>query len=183
MTRRRRFCFAAIALMMLSLVMPAASFAGSAVAAACAVTLPSEPAFIPPGPYPKIPPGAPGIFWHGTSGLWTMLRSNGVLTGMTVSSPARRGAFVTREKVFWWSPGFHPIGTPDPPLKIEGRRLDGEAPRLAQPWVTNASVPEWGGWTMLIMLELPTPGCWEVTGSYYGDSVTFVVWVTPPPLV
>ncbi len=101
-----------------------------------------------------------------------MLRSNGVMNGMTVKSPARPGAVVTREKVFWWSPGFHPIGTPDPPLKIEGRRLDSEAPRLAQPWVTNASVPEWGGWTMLIMLELPTPGCWEVKGSYYGDSVT-----------
>ena len=54
--------------------------------------------------------------------------------------------------------------------------------RSAQPWVTNAYVPEWGGWTMLIMLELPTLGCWEVTGSYGGDSVNSSCGCTPPPL-
>ena len=177
MTRRRRFCFA---LMMLSLVIPAmaTSFASSEVPASCPVTLPSEPAFVPPGPYPQAPPGAPHSFWHGTPGLWTMLRSSGALTGMMSTSRDRPGAFsTTREKVFWWSPGYHPIRNPGPDLKIEGRRLDGDAPRLGQPWVTNAHVPEWGGWTMLIMLELPTQGCWKVTGSYGGDSVTFVVWV------
>jgi hypothetical protein len=189
MTRRQRFHFAAftpfasivsIATMTLFLLTPAASFASSdsAVPASCPVTRPSEPAFVPPAPYPGAPPSAPHAFWHGAPGLWTMLSSTGVLRGMISASPSRPGAFSTRDKVFWWSPGFHPIGTPDPPLKIEGRRLDGEAPRLAQPWVTNAHVPDWGGWTMLIMLELPTEGCWEVTGTYYGNYVTFVVWAT-----
>lgn len=189
MTGRQRFCFATIATMTLSLVIPATSFATSEeVPASCPVTLPSEPTFIPPGPYPKIPPGAPHSFWHGTSGLWTMLTSTGVYTAITSPSPGIPNGIAARNKVFWWSPGFHPIGTPDPPLKIEARRLDGEAPVVKQPWVTNAHAPEFGGWTMLIMLDLPTVGCWEVTGSYGADIVNYVVWVgssnrtiSPPP--
>jgi hypothetical protein len=161
MTRRPRLRFA---MMMLTLVMPATSFASSEVPASCPVTLPSNPAFVPPGPYPEVPPGR-GIFWHGTPGLWTMLSPDGMVD--------------TRDKRFWWSPGFRPIGT-EPPLKIEGRRLDGEAPPLAQPWVTNAHAPEFGGWTMLIIADFPTHGCWKVTGSYGADSVTFVVWVKRP---
>jgi hypothetical protein len=182
MIRRRPFCFA---LLMLSLVMPATPFASDddvargAVPASCPVTLPSEPAFIPPGPYPKAPPGS-HAFWHGTSGLWTMLASNGMHTGIASPSPDVPDAVTTRNKLFWWSPGFHPMGTPDPPLKIAARRLDGKAPVFKQPWVTNAHVPEWGGWSMLVMLDLPTLGCWEVTGSYGGDVVSFVVWVAPP---
>jgi hypothetical protein len=178
MIRRRRFCFA---LMMLCLVTPAmaASHASSVVPASCPVTLPPEPAFIPTGRYPSTPPGAPHSFWHGTSGLWTRLDSTGMHSGGPVASTQWPGVTLIRNKSFWWSPGFHPMGTPEPKLKIEGRRLDDEAPALPQPWVTNAHVPEYGGWTMLTMLELPI-GCWEVTGSYGADSVTFVVWVTPP---
>ena len=29
---------------------------------------------------------------------------------------------------------------------------------------------------MLFMLELP-PGCWEVTGNYKSDSLSWVTWV------
>lgn len=183
MTRRRHCSFAP---MMLSLVipvmlaMPAASFADNEIPASCPVTLPSEPVLVPPGPYPKTPPGHPHAFWHGTSGLWTMLGSNGIYSGLASPSPGIPEGIATRNKSFWWSPGFHPIGTPDPQLKVEARRLDGEAPVYKQPWITNAHVPEWGGWTMLYMLDLPTLGCWEVTTSYGGDSVSYVVWVAPP---
>jgi hypothetical protein len=108
-----------------------------------------------------------------------MLNSNGVHSGIATRSKQHPGVVNMRNKSFWWSPGFNPMGTPEPTLKIEGRRLDSEAPALAQPWVTNAHAPEFGGWTMLTMLELPL-GCWEVTGSYGADSVTFVVWVPAP---
>jgi hypothetical protein len=178
MIRRRRL-FAPLMLSMLTFVMPATPFASNEVPASCPVTLPPEPAFIPPGPYPKTPPDAPHSFWHGTSGLWTRLDSTGVHSGLPSDSREWPGVTLMRNKSFWWSPGFHPMGTPEPTLKIEGRRLDSDAPKLPQPWVTNAHVPEYGGWTMLTMLELPI-GCWEVTGSYGADSVTFVVWVVPP---
>jgi hypothetical protein len=177
MTRRRPFGFT---LLMLSLVMaaiaaPPATHASNEVPASCPVTLPSEPAFVPPGPYPQTAPSAPATFWHGTAGLWTMLNSNGVHTGLPTPSTKQPGVVAMRNKSFWWSPGFRPSGPPEP-LTIAGRRLDAEAPPLEQPWVTNAHHPDFGGWTMLTMLILPI-GCWEVTGSYGGDSVTFVVWV------
>jgi hypothetical protein len=183
MTRRQRFFFAPMMLSLVTLVtlvMPAASFASSEVPASCPVTLPPEPGFIPPDPYPKTPPSSPHSFWHGTSGLWTMLGSTGMYTGIASPSPGLPSDIATRNKVFWWSPGFHPMWVPDPQLKIAARRLDGEGPVFKQPRVTNAHVPEWGGWTMLIMLDLPTLGCWEVTGTYGGDVVSFVVWVDPP---
>lgn len=167
MTRRRRFLFATL---MLSIIIPAAtsgraanaSNAVSEVPASCPVTVPSAPAFIPPAPYPSVPPDRGFTFWHGTPGLWTRLDTTGVWKG--------------RNKLFWWSPGFYPMGPPEA-LKVTGRRLDAEAPPLPEHWVTNAHVPEWGGWTMLTMLDLPASGCWEVTGSYGADTISFVVWM------
>jgi hypothetical protein len=186
MTRRRHLFFAAS---MLSIVIPAASSGRAvsahndtrAVPASCPVTLPSDPAFIPPDPYPTVPPG-PG-FWHGTPGLWARLDSTGVWTGIPSHSTLAPNEISTRNKFFWWTPDYRPIGPPDPRLKVEARRLDAPAPALPQPWVTNAHVPEWGGWTMLIMLDLPTLGCWEVKGTYGADTISFVVWVAPPPRV
>lgn len=184
MTRKRRLSFALPALLTLALLPPAtaAPSADTAVPATCPVTLPSEPAFIPPGPYPQAPPSAPRSFWHGTSGLWTMLDTTGIYHGLALPSPTQPGGIITRNKVFWWTPGFHPMWNPATQrhFKVDARRLDGEAPKFARPWVTNAHVPEWGGWSLLTMVELPTVGCWEVTGTLGGDSVSFVVWVAPP---
>lgn len=172
---------ATTATMMFSVVVPAAAVAASEeVPASCPVTLPSEPALIPPGRYPETPPGRPHAFWYGTPGLWTMLPSNGIFTGIASPSPGLPGEVATRNKSFWWSPGFHPRATPDPQLKVEARRLNGEGPAYKQPWITNAHAPEFGGWTMLYMLDLPTVGCWEVTTSYGSDRVSYVVWVAAP---
>jgi hypothetical protein len=41
--------------------------------------------------------------------------------------------------------------------------------------VNNAIMGE--GWAMLLMLELPSRGCWEVRANYKSDYVAFVVWV------
>jgi hypothetical protein len=30
---------------------------------------------------------------------------------------------------------------------------------------------------MVTGVNFPTLGCWEVTGDYHGDNLTFVVWV------
>jgi hypothetical protein len=30
---------------------------------------------------------------------------------------------------------------------------------------------------MLVGVYFPTPGCWEVTGEYKGQKVSFVVWL------
>jgi hypothetical protein len=30
---------------------------------------------------------------------------------------------------------------------------------------------------MLVGVDFPTTGCWQVTGAYKGETVSFVVWV------
>jgi hypothetical protein len=32
---------------------------------------------------------------------------------------------------------------------------------------------------MMVGMDIPTPGCWEITGRYEDDELTFVVWVVP----
>jgi hypothetical protein len=48
---------------------------------------------------------------------------------------------------------------------------------LTVPRVTNILVGEKEEVAMLLMLELPERGCWEVTGNYKSDSLSYVVWV------
>src|SRR5207247_11186717 len=44
---------------------------------------------------------------------------------------------------------------------------------------TNAYHKDFGGWAMLVGVEFPASGCWEVTGRYKGQTATFVVQVEP----
>ena len=32
---------------------------------------------------------------------------------------------------------------------------------------------------MLTGVYVPAPGCWEITGEYHGNKLSFVVWVEP----
>jgi hypothetical protein len=59
-------------------------------------------------------------------------------------------------------------------LAITGRRLDKPAPPL------SAQIPDGYGdiGFQATSLIFPTVGCWEVTGSLAGESLTFVMWVT-----
>jgi hypothetical protein len=61
-------------------------------------------------------------------------------------------------------------------LKVTGRRLDAPALRLAADRASD-------GWVhpdqpfMVVGINFPTLGCWEVTGRYRHQELTFVVWV------
>jgi hypothetical protein len=33
---------------------------------------------------------------------------------------------------------------------------------------------------MLVMMEFPAAGCWEVTGKYHGNQLSFIVEVGAP---
>ena len=59
-------------------------------------------------------------------------------------------------------------------LEITGRRLDGDAPAL------EADVPDGYGDTgfQASGVSFPTEGCWEVTGTVGGSSLTFVTFVS-----
>jgi len=138
----------------------------------CPVTPALLPAFVPPAPYPAQPPPAYARqFWYGTPVLWTMLGADGSWSALPKSVGGHG------QKVFWWSAGYRASEMPVPALTVTGRRLDGPSePLLAAP-ATNASADF--GEAMLVGVVLPEPGCWEITGTYQGHALSFVVRVTP----
>ena len=80
-------------------------------------------------------------------------------------------------KIFWLSVDFNYREEYPPELKVTGRRLDGDAPPLLVDKVTNALfVPHAA---MLTGVIVPAPGCWEITGDYKGQKLSFVVWLYP----
>lgn len=136
----------------------------------CEVTpVPTSP-FTPPSPYPAIAPSK--NFWYGHEGLWTMLQSHGTWARLPRNDKGYR------QKVFWWHPGFDGRVEARPNLIVTGRRLDGTESFVNPTPATNARHADFGGWTILTGIDVPTTGCWELTGTYRGQSVSFVVWIT-----
>jgi hypothetical protein len=147
------------------------------VPAICAVTLPSQGAFAPPsalkGLLANIQPTA-DQFWYGSQKLWTILPADGTLRGET---PAEPHQFVYSNKMPWFR--FHPAFSPkDGPLTIAGKRLDGAAPRFTAIYLSNGFRRDQDNAMIMGGIEIPTFGCWEVTGRYKDQALRFIVWVT-----
>jgi hypothetical protein len=136
----------------------------------CPVTRPPDPPFTPPAPYPQSAPGED--FWYGTDSLWTAVPQNGAWSAL----PYNPEGFT--QKVFWWRKGYSWTEEPEPQLAVTGQRLDAPAPPLNVSKATNA-FSEGIGSAMLVGVDFPTSGCWEVTGHYRDVVLSFVVWVGP----
>ncbi len=78
-----------------------------------------------------------------------------------------------RQKMQWWLQGYDFRTEPIPKLKVTGRRLD--AP--AAPLITEVSNVARELPYMMVGMNFPTLGCWEITGHYETDELTLVVWV------
>jgi hypothetical protein len=137
----------------------------AAVAAGCPVTRPPDPPFVP-ADGPQRPPDYYDAFWYGTDALWAMPPFDGTW-------PLDRGedGWYT-QKAFWWSEDF---AETVPDISVTGRRLDGPAAPIRADHPTNAGADF--GLAMLVGIELPTPGCWELTATYRGHSLSYVVYV------
>jgi hypothetical protein len=135
----------------------------------CSVTRP-DPAFVAPSPWPANPPSYYESDWFGSEALWTMLDHEGEVWRFPV------GPDHLSEKLFWWSvewPGVREEQQPG--ISVVGTRLDSAGTFTAGPG-TNANADF--GEAMLVGVEIPSPGCWQITASY-GDAVlSFVVLVT-----
>ena len=141
--------------------------------ASCPVTVPPEVSFTPPGPYKK----DEDAFWLGTEKLWTILRKSGIWE-WAPHRPGHEGEVQPlTEKTFWASVDFNWRTEWRPKLKVTGRRLDGDAPPLLTSPTTNAFLDP--APAMLVGVYVPTPGCWEITGDYKGQKLSFVVWLQP----
>ena len=108
--------------------------------------------------------------WYGSETLAVILPTNGVWTGM---GPERNYG----DKLFWWSRGYDGHVEPEPELEVTGRRLDAESPAAQISTANGAHADSLGGWTMLVGVEFPVAGCWEITGKYLGQELSFVVEV------
>jgi hypothetical protein len=136
----------------------------------CPITVPQNPPFVPPPPYDQL--GFEGEFWYGSNALWTAIRRNGTWEGL----PLYQGGYT--QKVFWWREGYDMEAEPKPALVVTAERIDAKAPPGESSEATNASAGNIGV-AMLVGLNLPTPGCWKITGTYGNSELSFVVWVAP----
>ncbi len=81
-----------------------------------------------------------------------------------------------RQKLIWGREGYDWHTEPQPKLTVTGRRLDSPAPPLAADQANNGWVQQDQPF-IVVGINFPTLGCWEITGHYDADQLTFVVWV------
>ena len=140
-------------------------------AAACEVTRP-DPVFVPPKPFLRTPPANYASDWYGSEHLWTMLAYSGeIWQGWVAAKPP-----ILPQKTFWWSADWKPGDEPEPTIIVTGRRLDGPGAFTYGPG-TNASADF--GTAMLVGIDLPSYGCWELTARYRLATLSYVVSVGP----
>jgi len=110
--------------------------------------------------------------WYGTSKLWTRPPLNGHWRTTQQFLPKA----VFRDKLFWWREGYDPHHELKPSLIVTAKQLDGTG-QVKLDNATNAvraGVP-----AMLVLIDVPTEGCWQVTANYADASLSYVVWVGP----
>lgn len=136
----------------------------------CPLTVPSEP-YRPTAPFLEVPPVAYGKVWYGGPDLWTMLDPAGeVWVGLP------NGAGGSTQKTFWWSRAFSGADGLAPAISVSGKRLDAPGAFVAAGSATSAAADF--GEAMLVGVEIPSAGCWEVTATYHGASLGYVVKVS-----
>jgi hypothetical protein len=139
------------------------------ILANCATVAPTCQPTLPNG---STPPGeAPSANYHGNGRLWTALWPDGVVR-FEADGPGSVMSDGSMAMKFPWWRGEGVVG----PLKVEGRRLDGEAPPL------GAQIPDGYGDTgfQASALIFPTEGCWEVTAHAGDAELTFIARVVGP---
>jgi hypothetical protein len=139
----------------------------------CRVTLPADGVYEPSSSSFGLP-RTPDRFFFGRGGLWTMLPADGTWRGQASSKP---GDFAYDNKFFWFRT-HAPFLEHDGPVSLKGRRLDGPAPSFIATH-DGISNPGEDGNAMIVMgVSVPVFGCWEFTGHYKDQDVTFTIWVT-----
>ena len=109
--------------------------------------------------------------WYGSEALAVQLPQTG--TWPTTAPGAQISV-----KLFWWSAGFRPGMESN--LNVTIKELSGAPVTAEISKPTNASASSLGGSTMLTGIHFPQPGCWEITGQYLGQSLSFVVETVQP---
>lgn len=168
-------------------VLCASAQAGGTAQQGCPVTKPPQHAFVPPPPYAADPApewaGTPEEkpFWYGTPKLWTAVSPRtwkmSQTTGYDPGNPDDHSSL--REKLFWWSEGLDWRAKQTTRLEVTGKRLDAPAPSLITDGPGTPSFQKGIGPFFVVGINIPTAGCWEITGHYKGTDLSYVIWVSP----
>jgi hypothetical protein len=98
---------------------------------------------------------------------------------MLPAEGARNPQLARGEKTWWFSQHFlKPSAESSPRIAVTGRMLDhggGAAVTLADGG-TNASADF--GLGILVGIQVPLEGCWELTATYKGNSLSYIVDVS-----
>lgn len=124
----------------------------------CEPTIPSEE-FVPPDPY--VPSRAEdGMVWYGANELWTVLRLDGE------HSP---------RKSVWWSENYGDPGLePSPDITVVWQRLDSGTADISNGSTGTNGSTEDDGLFMIGGIDPDIGGCWRVTATYKGASMSYV---------
>ena len=99
------------------------------------------------------------MVWYGTDELWTVLDIDG-------DHPPRKSG--------WWSESFLGGAVEErPEVVVTWTRLDMKDEVVTDANGTNAHTDQ-DGWFMIGGIDPDIPGCWEVTATYGGASVSYV---------
>ena len=108
--------------------------------------------------------------YHGNDGLTTALWPDNIISVSRSDQRDETPSGAVSMKFPWWLP------TREAELVIEGRRLDEPALPL------TAHIPDgYSGRFQASGLNLPSPGCWEVTARSAGATLRFVTLVVETP--
>ncbi len=97
--------------------------------------------------------------WYGSRKLAALIPVDGIWTGTGAENNFA-------DKFWWYRDGFDARTETKPDLVISGLLLDG----VAQPIHIDRATAGFGtGWhAMLVGIGFPSPGCWELRGTYNG---------------
>ena len=138
----------------------------------CTVTQPPENPFVPPASFKQEP--YPGQFFYGTESLWTAIPTDHTWYSLPYTKGQGYG-----QKLFFQRVGYDWMDDPEPDLIVNGRQIDPEASEemtIITSRATNGYTPEDGSF-MLVGAEIPTTGCWEITGRIGEDTLTYTIWI------
>ena len=91
-----------------------------------------------------------------------------------------RNGWVYENKLTFWHRGFD-WRTDKPTLTVTAKRLDGDAPTVIVDHANTVFLPNRDAAGMMMLLAVPTLGCWEISANYEGHELRFVVSVEPEP--
>jgi len=94
------------------------------------------------------------------------------MTGAWPNLPFATDGFT--QKIFWWRAGYDWRAEPAPNLVVSGSRVDGPSKALVSSTASNAFASDIGS-AMVVVVSMPTAGCWKITGRYKETELTFVV--------